>query len=275
VALQYFPKSGGSCSTGSGYSTPAVPLGRLPGHADAIEASLDGESPNGIGTPIEGALRGATEYCKKFQADHSDERCVAVLVTDGKPELASGCSEDDDDLVEIAADAWNDHGVRTFAVGLQGADFGLLDKIARAGGAADCDPSGSRFSCDVSSGVDKLAQALATIRDTVTTTVTRTETQTRTEQRPLECEWQMPEPGADQTLDPGQVNVTVSGGSSEPLDLGRVPSAADCREGAWHYDVPAAPERIVACPETCDTIKAAGHTDVKILLGCETRVLIF
>src|SRR5690606_37357256 len=60
LALEYFPSSGGSCD-GSGYSTPAVALGRLPEHADALVSSIDGQSANAIGTPIEGALRGATE----------------------------------------------------------------------------------------------------------------------------------------------------------------------------------------------------------------------
>jgi hypothetical protein len=36
VALQYFPLSGGKCSDGTGYKTPAVAMGRLPAHAQDI-----------------------------------------------------------------------------------------------------------------------------------------------------------------------------------------------------------------------------------------------
>jgi hypothetical protein len=273
LGIQYFP-NGGSCDTGSGYSTPAVALGRLPGHADAIIDSLTGQEPDGFGTPIEGALRGVTEYCKGFQSSHADEDCVAVLITDGKPEYASGCEENHDKLAAIAGKAWTDHGVRTFAVGLAGADFGLLDKIAKAGGAADCDPESSRFSCDVSDGAGKLEQALAKIRDTVTTTEVRTEIQTRTESRPLECEWLMPEPGEDQTLDKERVNVSLAGNAAA-LEPGRVPDAESCRENAWYYDSLSAPERIIACPQTCDAIEQGAYTDVKILLGCETKVFVF
>lgn len=273
MALQYFP-GGGSCDTGSGYSTPSVALGRLPEHAGALVKSLAEQGPNGLGTPIEGALRGVTQYCIEFQKTHADERCVAVLVTDGKPEFSIGCEENNTKLAAIASDAWLTHKVRTFAVGLKGADFGLLDQIARAGGAEDCDQTTSRFSCDVSGGTERLATALASIRDTVKTTTTVTEIQTQTKLRPLECEWHMPAPSADMTLDKDRVNVTLSKGGSDSLGLGRVPSAAECQAGAWYFDSPSAPERIIACPQTCESIATTGYTEVNILLGCETKVLV-
>jgi len=271
MALQYFPGSG-SCN-GSGYSVPAVAPGRLPAHASALTTSLSKQSPSGLGTPIEGALRGATEYCKTFQAAHADERCVAVLVTDGKPEFDL-CEKDDAKLTAIADAAWKQAQVRTFAVGLSGADFGLLDKIAVAGGASDCDPGSARFSCDVSGGPEKLTAALAKIRDTVTTVHTHTELETKTQTRPLQCEWRVPAPQAGMELDPERVNVTLSGGAGAAKKLGRVPGLASCRSDAWYYDVPSAPERIVACPQTCEAIKAGGYADVKILLGCFTNVIL-
>lgn len=273
VALQFFPSSGGACN-GNGYKTPAVALGRLPGHASALTTSLDKQSASGIGTPVEGALRGITEYCKTFQKNNPNERCIGVLVTDGEPEWDS-CEKGDAKLTAIAADAYNNHQVRTFAVGLSGANFTLLDKIAKAGGAADCDPSASRFACDVSAGAEKLSEALAKIRDTVTTVEVRTEIETRTETRPLECEWQMPDPSVGQEVDTNRVNVKVSGGAGDALTLGRVPSESACQDGAWRYDSADQPTRIIACPETCSTIKNAGHTDVKILLGCETKLVVF
>ncbi|MDB4971730.1 MAG: uncharacterized protein JWN48_71 [Myxococcaceae bacterium] len=271
VALQYFP-GGGQCN-GSGYSTPAVALGTLPGNANALANSLAGQSANGFGTPIEGALRGVTGYCKAFQAAHPLEKCIAVLVTDGKPEL-DGCNDNAAQLAAIAGTAWTQDKVRTFAVGLQGADFGLLDNIAKLGGAKDCDPTSARYACDVSGGTDKLSTALATIRDTVATTMPQTVLQTQVKERPLECEWQMPVPAAGVAVDKDRVNVTLSGGSAAQLSLGRVADAASCQAGAWYFDAPAAPTRIIACPATCDTIKASGYTAVNILLGCETHLLL-
>ncbi len=274
MAIQYFPNNGGSCS-GNGYKTPAVAMGTLPAHASALVSSIDAQVPNGWGTPIEGALRGVTEYCKSFQTSQPNESCIGVVVTDGKPEL-DGCEHDDAKLAKIAGDAWTNSKVRTFAVGLSGADFGLLDRIAQAGGAADCDTTSSRYACDVSAGADRLSTALSKIRDTVTVveTQTRTETRTETQQRPLECEWQLPAAGNGKTLDLDKVNVKVSGGAGAALTLGRVPSAAACTAGAWYYDDPAAPTRLIACPTTCDRIKSGGYTEVSVLLGCQTVILL-
>ncbi|MET0342549.1 MAG: vWA domain-containing protein, partial [Polyangiales bacterium] len=277
IALGYFPGNG-QCSNGSGYDTPAVAMGRLPGNAAKIAASLDDNGPDGTGTPIEGALRGAIAFCKKFQTQNPTEKCVAVLVTDGRPEYAAGCSENATDLANIAKAAFEGtNSVRTFAVGLAGADFSLLDKIAQAGGAADCDTTTARFSCDVSSGADKLNVALGKVRDTVTETKTEyqtvLQTVTKTEQRPLACTWAMPEPAAGVAVDKSKVNVTV-GGNGLSLPLGKVPAVSSCRAGGWYFDNPSDPKQIVACPETCDAITAAKATDVQIQLGCETSVLV-
>jgi len=290
VALQYFPISGGSCSTGAGYKAPAVGLGRLPDNAGALVSSLDGQDANGIGTPIEGALRGVTEYCKSFQQNNANERCVAVLVTDGKPELASGCSQNTNTLAAIAGDAWTNHQVKTFAVGLQGADFTLLDSIALQGGAVDCAPNSSRFACDISGGADQLSAALAKIRDTIVTTEIHTETRTETQieihteihkqmvtqQVALDCEWAMPQAHAGVGVDPTRVNVRASGGEGGKLELelGRVPDLEHCADNGWYYDDAAAPTRLIACQQTCDAIQSAGHTSIDILLGCATKEIV-
>ena len=269
VALQYFPLSGSaSCSTGSGYSTPAVPVGQLPAQAKVIQDSLAAHDPNGVGTPIEGALRGVTEFCKKYQTDHAEQQCVAVLVTDGKPEFAAGCSENSDTLANIAAAA-HTSGVTTFAVGLKGADFGLLDKIAKQGGAPDCDANASAYACDVSSGADKLAGALTAIRDSVVTTVVHTETVTHIEETALPCEWEIPSPPDGQSFDRDKVNIRFSAPQVDTTFL-RVASSGACRENGWHFDDAGAPKRLVACPQTCDRIKATPEAKIDVLLGCAT-----
>jgi hypothetical protein len=272
VALQYFPVSGGVCSSGSGYSTPAVTVGRLPEHAVMIDASLDAADANGGGgTPIEGALRGVTEFCKQFQSEHPEEPCVAVLVTDGLPQNASGCTESHSALAAIAGDAFM-AGVTTFAVGLDGADFSLLDRIAMEGGAPDCD-AGPGYACDISAGASQLAAVLATIRDTVTRTERRTEITTVTEEHVLECEWTLPEPPAGQQFDRDKVNVQISATGMDRA-LGRVGDPDACAAGGWHYDDPAFPSRIIVCPETCDALRATPNARIDVLLGCATELLV-
>jgi hypothetical protein len=291
VGIQYFPKSGGSCN-GNGYKTPAVTPGTLPGRASAIGSSLDATNPEALlgasGTPIEGALRGATQYCLDYQASHTGEQCVAVIVTDGKPEFDS-CEKSTTNLANIAKAA-KDKGVITFAVGLKGANFALLDEIAKKGGAPDCDTGSSRYSCDVSDNPDKLSVALAKIRQTTITTethtvtypvtktitypVTRTETRTEyvteVQKTPLPCEWAIPKATEGQ-FDRDKLNVRWSV-NEDRTTLLRVGSNADCRENAWYYDNPEQPERVIACSQTCEQIKAEEDSSVDLLLGCATIV---
>lgn len=291
VGLQYFPKSGGKCD-GTGYKTPDVAPAVLPGNASTLNTSLNGHSPESLlgasGTPIEGALRGATQYCLTYQAAHTDEQCVAVIVTDGKPEFDS-CEKNYDKLAAIAKAA-ADKGVITFAVGLKGADFSLLNKIAVAGGAPDCDTSSSTYACDVSSGADKLSIALNKIRETTVTTEThtvtypvthtvtrpvthqetRTETHVEIQKTPLPCEWTIPA-ATDGQFNKDKVNVRWSV-KDDHTTLLRVDAEAKCLEKGWYYDNPADPKRVIACSQTCDAIKAKEDSSVDILLGCATIV---
>lgn len=267
VALQYFPSSGGVCSTGEGYSAPEVDVGLLPAHADALDASLDAHKPAGLGTPMEGALRGVTGFCRDFQAEHPDEQCVAVLVTDGRPELSLSCEESAAALAAIAAEAHAD-GVTTFAVGLEGANFELLDEIALQGGAPDCDPSQPTYACDVSSGAENLADTLALIRDKVVTTEVHTEVVTQVERVELNCEWSIPVQN-EGAFDRDKVNILLSD-APETTRLVRVASAEACTDDGWYYDDPDSPTRIIACPYVCEAIEQAPDPTVDILLGCRT-----
>ena len=225
--------------------------------------------PTGIGTPIEGALRGATTYCDNFQQATPDEQCIVVLVTDGSP---SGCNEVHQDLVNIVGNAYA-AGVVTYAVGLAGSDFTLLDQIATEGGAEDCDAS-ARYACDVTAGADQLVVALNEIRAQVTETVTRIETTTMIVETPLECEWELPAAKNEaQGFDKAQVNVQLSAPSMVDVTLGNVVAEADCTGDAWHYDDFDNPTRIIACPDTCNTIQNTTGAAVDILLGCPTLVI--
>jgi hypothetical protein len=268
IALQYFPLSGGSCSTGGGYVTPAVPVGLLPAQATKIASSLDGHSPSGLNTPIEGALRGVTDFCVQYQTDHPDQQCVSVLVTDGKPELASGCSQDHDKLAAIAGAA-HAAGVTTFAVGLKGADFSLLDEIAMQGGAPDCEPKASTYACDVSSGADQLVTALASIRDTIVTTETHPVTVTETQESKLPCTWAIPSSPNGQMFDQNKVNIQLTSGDKMTTFV-RVDSEAACRSDGWHFDDASKPTSLIACPAACAQIDAASDAKLDVLLGCAT-----
>jgi hypothetical protein len=266
VALQFFPATLLDACDGSGLVTPTVPMGRLPDNAMAIAAALDARPiAGGLGTPIEAALRGATKYCTQFQTDNPMEKCVAVLVTDGAP---STCELNTTNLANISGTAFT-QTVTTFAVGFTGANFALLDAIAMAGGAEDCSLAGAGFACDISGGPSQLVDALKTIRDVVTTVTTKTEIVTTVKETPLACEWEIPAPPKGEVFDRTLVNVKLTAPGTD-LALGLVDSVDACAARGWYYDDPAAPKRIIACPETCDTITTTIGAKIDILLGCLT-----
>ncbi len=274
LALQYFPQMMGDCVTGAVYDTPAVPMGRLPDHAAAISASLAaGGTSNGFGTPIEGALRGATAYCARFQNDPTanpdGEQCVAVLITDGQPTFCDGVHAN---LARIAADAYANDGVQTFAVGMLGADFTLLELIGQAGNG-DCtpDPGDPSWACDVSTGGTTFIDALNQIRNLVTTLETITDTVLEMQSVALECEWKLPQDTEDSAFDLEQVNVEFSptGLPADRQIFGYVEDSENCGSNlGWSFDDPETPTRIVACPAACEAIQAAPDAAIDIQLGC-------
>lgn len=279
MALQYFSLPNGDCATGAGYDTPEVPMGRLPAHAPNISGSLALHFPvGGGGTPLEGALRGVTAFCERYKQDTTmnpeGRNCVAVLVTDGLP---NGCNEDWAVLVGIAADAYNNSGVMTFAIGMLGADFNLLDQIAQAG-HADCtpDPADPTWACNVSTGGMTFLDALNLIREVTTELHTVTQTVTEMQTQALECEWEIPDPPEGEEFNRDKVNVEFSstGLDADKQIFGRVDSADQCGSNlAWYYDDPEDPARIIACEQACSTIQSSETGKLNVLLGCGTLVI--
>lgn len=275
IGLGYFPPLANNAQcNGSTCAEPDVRVAPLPGNASQIISSLERAMPTSnpaLYTPTECALRGMTQFCKQYMAENG-EQCVAVLASDGAP---TRCNEDTGDLAEIAADAFANDGVLTFTLGMSGADFDVLDSIAAAGGT-DCDPSGARSACDVTSGAEAFLDALNGIRETIVVTETRTETVTEVVTTIVDCEWGIPEPKGGQVFDPEKVNVTFSDGEAAPVSVGRVPSGAECGnfEGGWHFDDASNPRKVIACPDTCEVIQSATEARVDLAFGCETVLAV-
>jgi hypothetical protein len=283
VALQYFPLPDAGCD-GSTYDTPDVPMGLLPGHAATIINSLNTHAPFNNDTPIEPALLGATRFCQRYKTDpvaNPDGRnCAVVFITDGMPSL---CNQDFGYISDIAGNAFNgDPSVPTFAIGMFGADFLLMNQIAEKGGT-DCtpNPDGTRnpsdgFACDVSAGMT-LIQALEVIRQAITRIETHIEYETIVEREALECEWEIPAPPEGEIFDRNKVNVDFwpegANGAKQSLSMAESEAACGTATTAWYYDNPDDPTRIIACPETCAQIKAAELGRIDIVLGCQTILL--
>jgi len=90
----------------------------------------------------------------------------------------------------------------------------------------------------------------------------------------LSCEFDIPDPGEGETLDPGLVNVRYRPAEgAEPIAVYYVDGAAACGPpGGWYYDDASNPTKIIACPTTCDALQASVGGSVEVVFGCETEI---
>jgi hypothetical protein len=132
VALQFFPNGNcsdtgpighdccesGACCLGTADAIPAVELGPLVTNRDELVRALNEQSPAGVTTPIEAALRGIVTWTAKNKT--SLRSMAGVLITDGEP---TGCSNDAGLLSGLVATHLADTGIPTFVLGMDGAKF--------------------------------------------------------------------------------------------------------------------------------------------------------
>lgn len=249
VGLQYFPIEtggffGGTSCEASDYATPEIPIQLLPMHRTQLIASLDANRPNG-GTPTRPALQGALEYAKGWADDHPGHTVIVVLATDGEPE---GCSGNNvANVSALAADYANNHGIKTFVVGI-GPEVVNMDTIAAAGGTEKSFPVGG------DNAAQQFIEAMNEIRGVA-----------------LACEYLIPPPKDGEAIDYDKVNLRFTAGDGTTSDIPYVGDASQCGSGGWFYDDPSAPKMIHVCPETCSTFKADGEGEVNVVLGCKRR----
>jgi hypothetical protein len=85
----------------------------------------------------------------------------------------------------------------------------------------------------------------------------------------LDCEWALPEAPLGHEIDPATVEVLLEVNGA-PLAATRVESLAACSDimHGWHYDDPADPSLLVACPQTCAALRLATEAELEIDVGC-------
>jgi hypothetical protein len=129
AALQFFSGADKfSCSAGTPYDSaaqPATGYTTLPSHA--FDAALNGTVPGG-GTPMEAALRGLTKFTAANRVP--GHVTIGILVTDGDPE---GCNMNLNTLSNILEDHYNATKIRTYIIGMEGATYANLEKMATGG----------------------------------------------------------------------------------------------------------------------------------------------
>ncbi len=266
AALQFFPNgtcnsnvpygygccSSGSCCDGQPDSAAAVDLLTLPGNANDLIAALDAQIPWGDRTPLEAALNGLVRYTKNHES--AGREIVGLLITDGGPE---GCESRPDKLASIVRSHFDNNGVRTFVMGVEGAVFPTLETIAIAGGApahtTNCDAgiSPCHFYSVRDGSAAAFSNALAAIR-----------------RASIGCEFTMPITDAG-VIDPDRVSMQYfpSGGSSAQ-HIARVKDSAACKGDGFYYDDARSPSSLTLCPATCSRVQGDNRARLDVLLGC-------
>jgi hypothetical protein len=131
AALQFFSANDAeNCNTGAPYDQPAVPTTSYTTLPSAtFDSAINAVVPGG-GTPMEAALRGLTKFTAANR--RGGHVTIGILVTDGDPQ---GCNEDLDDLSDIIQEHYTATQIRTYVIGMNGATFANLEKIAQGGNA--------------------------------------------------------------------------------------------------------------------------------------------
>lgn len=252
VALRFFPRKADAVPACDqfAYKTPLVPFGPLPDNAPAIVEALEAASPNGFDTPIYPALGGALLQGIEVAENRPGEASAVLLVTDGEPQgPAAECGGVDPEAPGVIARLAENGArfrpsVRTFVIGLPGANQTIANQIAAAGGT--------------DSAVLVAATNLAVEFETALAKVTG---------GALPCDYEVPSRVAGGEIAFSDVNVlfAVNGAEAEIL-----PQNPDCDGPGWRYDDPIRPTRLTVCGETCEAARAASSARIQILLGCRT-----
>jgi hypothetical protein len=236
------------------YAQPAVPIGVLPGQAQALADSLATAMPLGR-TPTSAALSGALARAKQQAMEQPTHRVIAVLATDGAP---TECDPIDASGVgSIASQAlMSSPAIQTYVIGV----FTSAETEARANLNAWATAGGTSRAFIIDPGQDVAAQfldALETIRS-----------------GSIACEYLLPPTPVGSQLDLDRVNVALveAQRSRDFLYVGDE-SGCDRAPLGWHYDAaPASGKatKIVACSQACDALRATTGGRVEIRVGCKT-----
>lgn len=271
LAFQFMSLATDDCNGGP-YSTPLIDMTQLPVPAThpLVQAISNENFVGGLGTHIEGAIRGISAYT--IQHDQTVGRpagrtTIGVLMTDGDP---NGCDENIGHLAQLVTDHTTASGgaVKLFFIGETGATLANLERYATPGGAAAhtdfCGngPSPCHY-WDVGNGNSAaFDSAMASIVGQATTS------------RPIPCTFTIPPPPQGETLDPAKVNVRFTDANGQPSRIYKVDSKSACdpATGGWFFDDPAHPSEVLLCDASCTTVAGSVGANIDVEFGCASEV---
>jgi hypothetical protein len=251
VALQFFPVRL-QCDVAA-YAAPIVPMQVLPGVQPAFSSAVDAQRMFG-GTPLVQVMQGMVGYMRGWAKAHTDRKPVLVLATDGIPDDTCSASDIDpvnslDNALALAKDSFEgDPSIPVFVIGV-GEELTALNAIAKAGGT-----DSAAVIATTGNVTEKFLAALDDIRRSA-----------------LSCDYAIPPPTSGE-IDYDAVNVTFREGAAKAETLYYVGTADDCKlsaTGAWYYDDPKMPTKVVLCPQTCERVSAAPDGKLAVAFGCK------
>ncbi len=252
--------------TGASYDPALIAQTSLPVAANSalVQRISDENFSGGYGTRIEGALRGIANYTTNNQIPGRE--MIGVLITDGD---ATNCDTNNSHLAGIIADHLTNTGLRTFIIGMTGANETKLEELAIAGGADPHDDfcGGVATPCHYWNVGDASGDVLASALQAISQQAV-----------PLPCEIDVTGLTAPEgeVLDYGRVNVTLTQGATvTTIPQVGVSGACPSDQPAWYYDVPSAPTKIELCETACSAVSAAGDgATLNVVAGCTATIVV-
>jgi len=238
---------------GNLHASAKVDLTDLPSPADgALIQALEAEVPDASSTAIESALNGIVLYTSANRTPSRE--MIGILISDGEP---SFCSESLGVLAAIPSTHFQQTGIRTFIVGMTGAESNTLEELAAtAGGPAHtdfCAPDEVRPACHYWSVGDGDPEAFASALDAI-------------QESAVGCEFTVP--STDQglvDLDTVRVEMTSSAGG-DALLLSAAEGEGSCGTDQFYRSERDGAASIRLCPETCALV--TDDTVIEVTLEC-------
>jgi len=211
------------------------------------------------GTPTYAAVQGALQAMRQRMQSYPEHNRGIIMMTDGEPQAdctAAGRTtktELMEDIVRFLT-VGRDEGIPTYVVGI-GPGLDRLNQLSAAGSGRDA----FLISTGGMKAQEDFVTSLRAIR-----------------QQLLGCEYAVPKAADGKLADLTTLSVVItSKGNTVKPD--RVASADACSTttGGWYYEKPMseAPQRLLLCPATCQTILEDDEASLGMELGCAAGVV--
>lgn len=193
-------------------------------------------------TPAYAAVDGALDKLSTLATGNVVN--VLVFVTDGAPNDCCPAGDCNVAIGNLSQAAFLTYGIRTYTIGMAGANITALNSIAAKGG------TGSAFVINGSDTAAVAAQLTAAL--------------TAIAGQSVSCDIALP---ANNLFDIQDSQVVYIAGGGSTSTIPQVTNSTMCGSG-WYFDDNYNPTKITLCPTTCSGIKVDTSARVEIHLGC-------